>query len=566
MADSSAHAVERALAAIDGAKLPFPDNELLESFLQEAADPVAAARYLLQRGTSSSKAGLDMRPLLADWKALVALFMSEAAPRPAVDKRLVAAVWKRDSGKCCLTDFKSSLLDPLLVAPIHTLQKPVPESLHVMFGAFIGAEMQQRIISHDASLDSPGNFWLVRKSAAAAMAQGWIQIGSPLANMLFLTVLGFSCPVRPSILDRMPVMRRTTFANSAAPDVDAPDVALMRLSSQFTKPIRWSLFAREIAARQSPPQPLMPPRVLARQPPSLWRRAGSVAAALCLDSWRRFVPGKLRIRLYCFLGMLGTRWYGPTSSMSVQQLPFGLYLKTTYVAQHLSLINEQAALQLVHQHTNIPVPRPLDLVSDAHMSYLLMTRAPGIRLGACIDVLGDDEAELLSRDLQQCLDEIRSIPRQTQQENAGEGAAAAQSISICGVLGGPLYDHRVYMGMGTTEEAQSLFKGPFENEDEFNKALQTNALPGLAHRSGHRIVFTHGDLNMRNILMRNGRLSAIVDWENASWCPEYWDYTKAHFVTKLKKRWLRIVDDAFRPMGNFQSELAVQKQYWWYCC
>lgn len=39
-----------ALAAIDDAKLCFPDNELLESFVQDAIDPSAAARYLLQRG------------------------------------------------------------------------------------------------------------------------------------------------------------------------------------------------------------------------------------------------------------------------------------------------------------------------------------------------------------------------------------------------------------------------------------------------------------------------------------------------------------------------------------
>lgn len=50
------------------------------------------------------------------------------------------------------------------------------QSLHEMFGAFIGLEMQQRIVSHDASLQGSGNYWLVRRAAAAAMSQGWIQI------------------------------------------------------------------------------------------------------------------------------------------------------------------------------------------------------------------------------------------------------------------------------------------------------------------------------------------------------------------------------------------------------
>lgn len=38
------------------------------------------------------------------------------------------------------------------------------------------------------------------------------------------------------------------------------------------------------------------------------------------------------------------------------------------------------------------------------------------------------------------------------------------------------------------------------------------------------IVFTHGDIAARNILVRDGRIVAIVDWEFAGWYPEYWEY------------------------------------------
>ncbi|KAG6019288.1 hypothetical protein E4U19_007351 [Claviceps sp. Clav32 group G5] len=58
------------------------------------------------------------------------------------------------------------------------------------------------------------------------------------------------------------------------------------------------------------------------------------------------------------------------------------------------------------------------------------------------------------------------------------------------------------------------FFGPFVDEDDFN--LQCVALPNVVHRSGHEIVFTHGDLNMRNIMMHNERLSGdplTANWE-----------------------------------------------------
>ncbi|KAG8420253.1 hypothetical protein J3459_011262 [Metarhizium acridum] len=73
-------------------------------------------------------------------------------------------------------------------------------------------------------------------------------------------------------------------------------------------------------------------------------------------------------------------------------------------------------------------------------------------------------------------------------------------------------------------------------EDEFNKYLISN----LSHvtprpvrdaftrqqRNGHRIVFTHGDLSPRNIIVSNDRIVGLVDWEEAGWFPEYWEYVK----------------------------------------
>lgn len=41
------------------------------------------------------------------------------------------------------------------------------------------------------------------------------------------------------------------------------------------------------------------------------------------------------------------------------------------------------------------------------------------------------------------------------------------------------------------------------------------------------IVFTHGDIAARNILVRDGRIVAVLDWEFAGWYPEYWEYVFA---------------------------------------
>ncbi|KAM0230514.1 hypothetical protein ACHAPO_009279 [Fusarium lateritium] len=41
------------------------------------------------------------------------------------------------------------------------------------------------------------------------------------------------------------------------------------------------------------------------------------------------------------------------------------------------------------------------------------------------------------------------------------------------------------------------------------------------------IVFTHGDIAARNILVRDGHIVALLDWEFAGWYPEYWEYVFA---------------------------------------
>lgn len=104
--------------------------------------------------------------------------------------------------------------------------------------------------------------------------------------------------------------------------------------------------------------------------------------------------------------------------------------------------------------------------------------------------------------------------------------------------------------------------GPFPSEKEFSESLCLGALPGLMHRTDHKIVFTHADLNMRNIIVEDGRITGIVDWENAGFFPEYWEYTKCHFGVRISKRWPKMIDAAF---GNkYEAELGIERQYWEY--
>lgn len=69
--DSLAGDLERALDAIRSAHLPHPDGPLLERFLEDAADPEQAAKYMLRRCVVG-RVNADFIALLSDWKQLLA--------------------------------------------------------------------------------------------------------------------------------------------------------------------------------------------------------------------------------------------------------------------------------------------------------------------------------------------------------------------------------------------------------------------------------------------------------------------------------------------------------------
>ncbi|GCB24331.1 hypothetical protein AAWM_07216 [Aspergillus awamori] len=109
-------------------------------------------------------------------------------------------------------------------------------------------------------------------------------------------------------------------------------------------------------------------------------------------------------------------------------------------------------------------------------------------------------------------------------------------------------------------------KGPFNSEYDFNNAIIDayqsrapkrhikNVLAGMLSQKGHRTVFTHGDLRLQNIMVNNGNVTGILDWEFSGWYPEYWEFSKALYVWKWQNDWTEYLAQILEP---YYSEYAV---------
>lgn len=80
---------------------------------------------------------------------------------------------------------------------------------------------------------------------------------------------------------------------------------------------------------------------------------------------------------------------------------------------------------------------------------------------------------------------------------------------------------------------------------------------GMLNSHKHKIVFTHGDFRPANIIVRDGHVAAILDWELAGWYPEYWEFAKAFYIENFTTDWATYVLDILKP---YYGELAMHSK------
>ncbi len=249
----------------------------------------------------------------------------------------------------------------------------------------------------------------------------------------------------------------------------------------------------------------------ARAPAPLGPRTQLIARWL----WLHLVPQSIRTWFYRILLDLGMARYRRQPLGMGQPLPFGLYAKPIPL---WSLDNEPNALRLIEKHApSIQAPRLIetfdagpDLDGHARGRWLITTALPGIRAHSVLYRMSYPERERLADDLRRIFDQLARIPNTTPHLFAN-------------VSGGPIVDERV----------ASRARGPYDSEDALNAQMAKpyekdlrGTIPSAFSRA-HRSVLAHGHLVMRKVLVDGGRLTGVVDWEDAHFMPEYWDCSKA---------------------------------------
>lgn len=153
--------------------------------------------------------------------------------------------------------------------------------------------------------------------------------------------------------------------------------------------------------------------------------------------------------------------------------------------------------------------------SEALQTCIFMSYIPGETLSSLLPTMDEAKMSSIAYEVKEQVDKLRSL--------AHEGYIGSVNRGACL---DPLFGRSI------------PGPGPFESEEAMNEFLindiYRDAYPSWKYRIGglmngakHEIYFTHGDLVPRNIIIKNGHLSGIVDWEMAGWYPAYWEFVRA---------------------------------------
>ncbi|KAH7184807.1 kinase-like domain-containing protein [Fusarium flagelliforme] len=209
---------------------------------------------------------------------------------------------------------------------------------------------------------------------------------------------------------------------------------------------------------------------------------------------------------------------------------------------------EVEAMQFVARHTRIPIPRIHAIHTEKKTGciFIEMAYVEGECLDSAWDHLSTGERDAIFADIKTHLSCLRELQPPAQN-------------TVSSALSNPSYDCRIgarFFGPMNHTEFHSLARGHLRMEDVAQFLGQEVA---KVHTSRYQTQFTHADLNPRNIIVRHGRVAAILDWAYSGWYPEYWEFTKAHYNYFPGEDWEKYLRLA---LPSYETELAAERILW----
>jgi aminoglycoside phosphotransferase len=240
---------------------------------------------------------------------------------------------------------------------------------------------------------------------------------------------------------------------------------------------------------------------------------------------------------------------------------------------------EASTMRWVARHTSIPVPRVIcALEHKSGRTSIVMEAVAGRPLWETWDKRSPESKQRILAQLKCMVDEMRALPP----------AARFETVD-----GGPLYGgslcswNETYPAMyGPCESFHTLHhqlqRNIYHHEDAANdEALDAeerenpnseNGPPNVAPQYSDDAtcpppVFTHGRLTPFNIWADRDTVTGIIQWQNAGWWPDYWEYANcmSSLAHIFAPEWASEKDQFLAPFPEGEA-MEKERQNWYTPC
>lgn len=139
-------------------------------------------------------------------------------------------------------------------------------------------------------------------------------------------------------------------------------------------------------------------------------------------------------------------------------------------------------------------------------------------------------------------------------QDAWPGMIPSQRMSVTQELHGYVSQLRALQPGYLAPSGTKIYTRHAACFDEYLFSRMTASISGLEREyispklAGEDLVFTHGDLAPRNILVDDhGHVTAILDWEFAGWHPQWWETVRAFTFCNDIPGWTAYLSAIFPP-------------------
>ncbi|KAI0315311.1 kinase-like domain-containing protein [Amylostereum chailletii] len=191
---------------------------------------------------------------------------------------------------------------------------------------------------------------------------------------------------------------------------------------------------------------------------------------------------------------------------------------------HTVSLAEARAMVFIRERTSIPVPKITMVFTYDSVVHIVMELVEGITLTDAVlrKLISSDDLHTVVVQLRDIIDTIRALGRCTAHTEFGSWPIGPYTNTyFCDLRpAGPFH---------SVDEFHAYWLKVVDNTKYMADKPVSKALQDVARRDASSTatkagpVLTHGDLAPRNIIVRNGLIVAVLDWEAFGWYPEFWE-------------------------------------------